>query len=354
MAQHQNILGKTKGLILTVRLMAAWSCPSTRAAAAPAQDPEVIRLAQEVASQGWIVYAAKSAQGDYDLFASRPDGSSQRNLTRTPNASEYGGRFSPDGKKLLYRRAPRGGPINHDLWGALGCLVIANANGSNPVQQGGEGEWPWASWSPDAKQVACLYKRQGKFRIIDLQSRQTVKELPRQGIFQQLFWSPDGKAVCGTANLNGQDWNIISIDLATGKPTLLSRNLNCTADWFQHDPQQVIYSNRTPGLGSDYGWTMLMQATADGQSRSLIYAEGGRHVYYGCTSPDDHYAIFSLPTTDGGTDAPLAIIRLADAPLVVPANYAALKTLYPKAKSGPVLRLPQPGFEPHWTFGELD
>ena len=168
-----------------------------------------------------------------------------------------------------------------------------------------------------------------------------------------MFWSPDGKRLCGTANRNGQDWNVVGLELDTGKVTLLSRGLNCTADWFQGDAKRVIYSNRTPGLASDYGWTMLMQATADGKDRTLIYGERGRHIYYGCTSPDDKYVLFSFPETDGGTEANMAIIRLADAPIIVPDDYAELRALYPNAKSGPVLRLPQAGFEPHWTYAEI-
>ncbi len=323
------------------------------AAPATGLDQEVDKLAKEVTTKGWLLFSAKSAPGDYDLFLSRPDGSQLRNITGTTEFNEYGGRFSPDGKKMLYRRQKKGGSINHDVWGAMGVLVIANADGSNPVPQGNEGELPWACWGTDEKQVTCLYRREGKIRIIDLQTKQVVKELPREGIFQQLFWSPDGKRFCGTANINGRDWNVVAIEVETGKSTLLTRNLNCTPDWFQHDSQKVIYSNRTPGVGSDYGWTMLMQATADGKQRALIYGERGRHIYYGCTSPEDQYAIFSVTESDGGIDAQMALVRLADTPFVVPADYSQLLALYPNAKSGPVLRLNQAGFEPHWTYAEI-
>lgn len=327
------------------------------AATPTAQDSGVIartkELAEEIALKGWILFSAKTAAGDYELFVSRPDGSTKHNITKTPEWNEYGGRFSPDSKRILYRRQKKGERINHDLWGAMGALVVADADGSGAVVQGNDGEYPWASWSPDGKQFACLYKREGKIRIIDAESKKVVKEMPRQDIFQQMFWSPDGKRLVGTANLNGQDWNILSIDLETGKATLLSRALNCTADWFQGDAGRVIYSNRTPGVGSDYGFTMLMQVTANGKSRTLIYGERGRHIYYGCTSPDDKYAIFSIPESDGGTDAEMAIVRLADTPIVVPDDYTQLKAIYPEAKDGPVLRLAQPGFEPHWTYAEL-
>jgi Tol biopolymer transport system component len=344
---------RSAGLALLV------SCIMPAFAESPGTDPGATVLAKEVASRGWILFSTKTAQGDYDLFLSRPDGSARRNLTQTPDANEFGGRFSPDGKRMLYRRQHKSSThagensVNHDLWGTQGALVIAKADGSAPQPQGDEGAYPWASWSPDGKQIACLYKREGQIRIFDLATKQLVRELPRQGIFQQLFWSPDGKRLCGTANLNGQDWNIVSIDLATGAETLLSRSLNCTPDWFQGDSNRVIYSNRTPGLASEYGWTMLMQATADGKTRTLVCGERGRHLYYGCTSPDDKYVIYSRPEADGRIEANMAIVRLADTPIIVPDDYVELRSLYPNAKNGPVLRLPQAGFEPHWTYAEI-
>lgn len=318
-----------------------------------AADTAEEQLAGEVAARGWVLFAARTPAGDYDLLLMRPNGTAVRNLTRTPQFSEYGGRFSPDGKRMLYRRAARGTEINHDLWGATGVPMVASADGANPQPLGPDGELPWASWSPDGRQVACLYKRQGRIRIVDVETRTVVKDLPRQGIFQQMYWSPDGQRLVGTANRQGQDWNIVTIELRSGNVTQVSRNLACTPDWFQGDSQRVLYSNRTPGLGSDYGWTYLMESRVDGGGRRLVYAEQGRHIYYGGTSPDDRYVILSTPVSDGGTDAELAIVRLADAPIVVPASYTALSALHAGAKHGPVLRLKQAGFEPHWTYAEI-
>lgn len=340
----------------TGAVMALAGLALSLARGAPAdQAPEAAsaELGKEVAARGWIVYAAKTDQGDYDLFLCRPDGSVRRNITRTPAWSEYGGRFSPEGKRLLFRRTPKGEALNHDLWGATGTLVVANADGSNPTPQGKEGDLPWASWGANDRQFACLYKREGRIRLVEARTLTVTKELPRAGIFQQLFLSSDGQRLCGTANLNGQDWNVISLELATGRATQVSRGLSCTPDWFQGNPDRLIFSTRVPGLATDYGWTMLMQGAADGKSRSLLYGERGRHIYYGCTSPDDRYAVFSVPESDGGVDARMAIIRVADAPIAVPGDYVELQALYPGAKPGPVWRLPQAGFEPHWTYHQV-
>jgi hypothetical protein len=99
---------------------------------------------------------------------------------------------------------------------------------------------------------------------------------------------------------------------------------------------------------------MLMQATADGKSRTLVYAEKGQHIYCGCTSPDDKYVILTRAPGDGGVNRAMAIIRLTDTPIIVP-GYKELKALYPDAREGPVLHLTNlpPGFEPHWTYADI-
>ena len=67
-------------------------------------DPRIPALAAEVRSKGWIVYSARSEAGDWDLFLIRPDGSSRQNITNTPDHGEAAPRFSPNGRRLLYRR----------------------------------------------------------------------------------------------------------------------------------------------------------------------------------------------------------------------------------------------------------
>jgi hypothetical protein len=341
-----------------------------------AEDSAVEMLKAEVADLGWIVMAAhpkeidggtiirnQEQRGPLDLYLSRPDGSRLKNITGTDQFSEFGGRFSPDGGKLLYRRLPKEAQINHDLWGEMGELVIADADGTNPVVQGKAGEFPWASFSPDMKQIACLHKKDRTIRILDCASKALIKEMPAQGIFQQLFWSPDGKRLVGTANVAGRKWNVVSIEMATGKATLLTRALNCTPDWFQGDAQRVIYSNRNPALFpgeyGNYGLTMLMWAAADGKRRRLIYGNAGKHCYFGCTSPDDKYAIFSDDVHDGLIVGEMHVIRMADTP-IIPEGIQKIRVLHEGWKEGPVLDLklnrdvPLRGFEPHWTYAELD
>jgi hypothetical protein len=348
--------------IVAILSVAALSAPASAAApnmgpaTRPARSAEEEKLANEVASQGWLIFAGKSPRGDFDLFLCRPDGSDLRNLTNTPEFNEFNARFSPDGKRILYRRIPRKEHIHDRLHGQFGQLITSNSDGADLVVHGQAREFPWACWNNDCTQISCLYKKEGKIRIFDFATKKLLREMPRHGVYQQLYWSPDGKRLCGVANVAGAEWNIVDIELATEKVTQVSRQLNCTGDYFR-DSSRIIYSHRQPGLADDWGWTMIMQSTVDGKNRTLVYAQREKHVYWSCTSPDDKYALFSVFPADNGIDGEMAVVRLADTPMIVAPGkpYKELNDLYPHANHGPVLRLNNVplGFEPDWTAADL-
>jgi Tol biopolymer transport system component len=305
-------------------------------------------LAKEVAEKGWIVSSAKTEKGDWDLFLMRPDGSHRRNLTNTPEMSEVAARFSPDGKRLLYYRMPKGETLDNNRYG-LYELVIANADGTNPVSYGTE--LPWASWSPDGRQIACLTK--GGIQIVDLSTRSVVRRLDRKGIVEQLFWSPDGKSFTGTANGLGEHWAIGRMDAQTGELVRVSDGdcFNCTSDWFP-DGKHVVYSKGHP---KTEGFAQLWKADLEGKERRMLYGEIGRHIYGGYISPDGKYALFTRSREDLGqvdnSQTTMSLMRLADAPIVAGAS-DVLRKQYPGAKDGPVLDL-GPGWEPHWTYARV-
>jgi hypothetical protein len=361
--------------------LAAASVFSANARAAG--DPAADLLRKEVGKQGWIVIAAYAAEidaqkrlpddsvGQADLYLMRPDGMEMRNVTNTADTHEFFPRFSADGKKIMFRRLRKARAIDHDAVGTQGQLVVAASDGSNPVAFGKYGEYPWASWSPDAKQVACLYNNEGMIRIFDCETKARTKEMPSHGIFQQMYWSPDGKRLCGTAKVNGDEWNIITLDIETQKTTVVSQYLNCTPTWFK-DGSGVVNSCRNPhwgrkgGNGEPYGNTVLVQAAADGRSRGILYGDIDAHIYNGFTSPDDKYVAFHTGMSEGGTKGDpkkhrcFYVIRRSDAPIIQP-GFDALSKLYPAAKGGPVL---QPRFSNghplvtvfvagDWTYAEI-
>lgn len=331
------------------------------AAALLAGDSQTATLAKEIAAKGWILYSGKTAGGDWDLFVMRPDGSHKRNLTNTPEINEIGARLSPDGLKLFYRRVAPTVKIRHDAWGSLGTLVLANSDGSNPQVYGESGEFPAAVWSPDSKQFACLTKT--GIEIRDVATKQLVRKLDRKGIFQQLFWSPDGKWFVGTANAFGESWTIVRMSAETGEVSPIAKFQNCTPAWFP-DSRRVVNSYRPAnqesigklgeavGQKPGYGWTQAWLTDADGGNRRLLLGEDGKHIYGTEISPDSKYVMFARADTDGGLDtAILGVMRLANAP-AVRGDSVALRKLHPDARNAVILDLGQ-GWEPQWTSAKL-
>jgi hypothetical protein len=164
--------------------------PSTAARMAAATDVNVTlsthRLADEVRGKGWIVFPARSEQGDWDLFLMRPDGSQRRALTRTPEWNEAVPQFSRDGTRLLYRRLKRDEAISGNRYGEQGALIVANSDGTDGRVLGAEGELPWASWSPNGREFATLSLKGVSF--VDAETGRVLRTFLRQGFFQQLTW----------------------------------------------------------------------------------------------------------------------------------------------------------------------
>jgi hypothetical protein len=306
------------------------------------------QLADELRGKGWIVFSAQTPQGDWDLFRARPDGSARRALTDTRQFNEAGARFSPDGTRLLYYRLARNEAVDNNTYGKFD-LVLADANGGNPIIYGGD--FPWASWGPDGRQFACL--RPDGVQIVEVASRKVVRTLPRQGLVQQLVWSPDGKAFAGTANGLGEFWNIGRLTNGVGKINAVSETerYNCTPDW-SPDSRHILYSRGI--IPREDGRAQLWVASEDGREQRLLYAEASRHIYGACAAPDGKYLVFTRSVEDlgavGKSQTTMAVVRWADTPMLGDED-PILRRQFPQAKPARWLDL-GPGWEPHWTYAE--
>lgn len=329
-------------------------CVSLNSLAQSNEDKEASQLKQEVHNKGWLAYSARSDNGTWDVFLSRPDGSERCNITHTPDFEEAAPRFSPSGDKLLYRRLAKGTTINHDQYGTQGQLIISTSDGTEPEAIGADGEFPWACWSPDGTQIACLAKK--GIQIFTLSGKEMVRQLPRQGIYQQLSWSPDGKWFCGTANHGGEYWTVVRMNAENGEVNVLRSFQNCTPDWCP-DSAHVILSSRPAGQpgAKGYGYTQLWEVDGEGKKQELLFGEDGLHIYGGALSPDGNYVLFTKCPDDGGgaekTGGTMCLIRKVDTPAVGGAS-PDLRKLHPNAKNAPVIEI-EKGWEPHWTATEI-
>ncbi len=332
---------------ITAPKTAAIAPPSTSRSVA-ASEASVAELKREVHDKGWIIFSAKTPAGDWDLFLMRPDGSGKRNLTNTPETSEFLPLPSPDGTRLMFRRAKASDTLDNNRFGTQGQLVIANIDASNPQAFGKDGEYTWGSWLPDGKSICCLSPK--GVSIIELASKKVVRQIPRGGFFQQFTVSPDGKWMSGVSNSFGAEWMVGRMEFATGKANVVSDVDSCTPDWFP-DSSHIVFSHKPKHQeGNDYGWTQLWMADGDGKNRRLIYGEDGRHVYGGLISPVSKYVMFTGNKEEDGDPShegtPMGLMRLSDAPTIGGPS-KALRKVHPNTKDGPVLKLPS-GFEPCW------
>jgi Tol biopolymer transport system component len=317
--------------------------------ALPASSNGVARLAAELRPKGWLVFSSKTERGDWDLFRMRPDGTDRNKFIDMPEFNEGGARFSPDGKRVLFYRLPMSDELQNNEYGT-GELVIANADGSQPVVFGNE--YPWATWGSDGRQAACLAPK--GIQIVDLASRKVVRQLPRKGIVSQLAWSPDGKWFLGTADHLGPFWNIARMNAGTGEIIAVSETdrYNCTPDWVA-DARRVVYARGI--IPEKPGRAELWVATLDGQKPQPLYAEEGHHIYGACASPDMKYLLFTRSVADltkvDQKDTTMAIIRWADTPMRGD-DGESLRQRFPEARTGPRLDL-GPGWEPFWTWVDL-
>ena len=85
-----------------------------------------------------------------DIAVIRTDGAGYRNLTRTPDANEWGPVWSPDGRRIAYSSDAGGVPE----------IYVMDADGSNARRlSDGWGEYP--TWSPDGTRIAYTASRGG-------------------------------------------------------------------------------------------------------------------------------------------------------------------------------------------------
>jgi len=136
-----------------------------------------------------ITYRNYIGSGESDVYTIGPDGSGSVQLT-SGNGDELEPRWSPDGRRILYRD-PVVGSTDAELW-------IMNADGSNPKKV----QLPTAvnrpRWSPDGKFIAFnsekgiwLVDAFGNFRpVTDNCSQDGSCSGSRR--FRDVSWSPDG------------------------------------------------------------------------------------------------------------------------------------------------------------------
>ena len=268
--------------------------------------------------------------GNHEIFLMKTDGSGAQQLTRDSAYENWWPRISPDRRKLLFYRAPRGMSERYDqasLWAMNAdgtALTLLRAKGSDGWALQGHGEW-----SPDGQSIAMFGGGASpQIYIADSMGRAPRQVTNRPGVNTDVSWSPDGKTLlfngCAAMPCNRAGYEIYSIAAAGGTAVrLTSDNLPDYDPYFSPDGKSIAWLVTTnPSGWNGLGAWGIRIANADGTNPRWLINDGqinskpawsldGRHIYFHRMEPlkAPRWGVFRIKT-DGSELTPLT----ADAP----------------------------------------
>jgi Tol biopolymer transport system component len=250
-----------------------------------------------------------------DLYASRPEGSSARRLTRTPESQELDAAASPDGRLIAYTRvllAHRGSRIwiarrdgshrrfvtrgSEPAWSPDGRRIVfvgprrppekpeiytMRANGTHirrlTRNSGASDRSP--AWSPDGKRIAFLSNRNatggpGKTEIwvMDTQGRHAVDLTRNAEVNDHPAWSPDGSRILFERSSGGGPANHVFVMNADGTDQHQVGTLDGFMPTWSPDGRQIAFIS-SGNLIHPYGKDIL-RANADGSGVRRVARAG--------------------------------------------------------------------------------
>lgn len=144
----------------------------------------------------------------HELFSMKPDGTDVRQHTHCQTVCSFGS-FSPDMKRIAYRKVIDGPAFQWDL-SAVGRnseVFVASADGSGEVNLSKSAAFDgWPAWSPDGKMIAFSSNRAGpanagQIFLIAPDGTGLRQITSGPGGFAQPSWTPDGRHIVAY-----QDW----------------------------------------------------------------------------------------------------------------------------------------------------
>jgi len=166
----------------------------------------------------WIIYNQDFGGSEYyDLFAVPSEGGAPVNLTNTPDISESGAQFSPDGKIVAFGYKPKTASTSDVAlldWSSRKVRKLTDEKTPGNL-------WQLVAWTADSKYVIANRVNAGfddgsAYRI-DVASGKAEELTPHQGkvLAMASGVSPDGKLVLITSNQKGGYQNAAILDVAS-------------------------------------------------------------------------------------------------------------------------------------------
>jgi dipeptidyl aminopeptidase/acylaminoacyl peptidase len=221
----------------------------------------------------WIVFEQDFGGGElYDLFAVSRDGADVINLTNTPDISERGARWSPDGSMLSLSYRPKdSSTVDIALldWKTKNVHKLTNEQTKNR-------EWYGAIWSPDGKTIYSTRANAGGtdsdvYRV-DVATGRLENLTPHDGdvLFSVSSVSPDGQTLLIASNEKSGYSNVALLDVGSRKRTWVTHTKwEADAGEFSPDGKTFTYTMNADGRTNIY-----LVDRESGKPTRLRFAEG--------------------------------------------------------------------------------
>jgi Tol biopolymer transport system component/uncharacterized RDD family membrane protein YckC len=240
-----------------------------------------------------------------EIFLMNADGSSQGNLTNSA-AAEAGPAWSPDGRKIVYSRAPTNFPP-YDLF-------VMNADGSGPRNLTKSRASDLApAWSPDGRKIAWERDRTdvGPFDIFVMNAdgsgqRNLTENSPGQNFDPD--WSPDGTRIAYARSTGAEVSPEVFVMNAHGSgQTNLTNNSGAddSPDWSPDGKKIAFATDRTTDdayeifvMNSDGGDQTNLTRTPDEEDQSPSWSPDGTRIAF--TRSADTLDVFVMNADGSG------------------------------------------------------
>jgi Tol biopolymer transport system component len=153
---------------------------------------------------GATIAFASRRSGTFDIYVMRADGTSTRQLTRTP-VDDTHPTWAPDGRRLAFKRAD-------DIY-----VMKADGTSAQSISRG-SGSDSDPAWSPDGKSIAFTRRLSGtqerEIWLMRPDGSHARRLTTLRGVSINPAWSPDGSRIVFASNIVGSLYDLYLVDVA--------------------------------------------------------------------------------------------------------------------------------------------